>query len=536
MKRLALWGGALAAVLVVVALAVVLLLPYLVDLPRVRSLIASSASQALGRPVRFASVAVRLFPLPAVELRGLEVAEDPRFGEIPFVTLHRGLLRLRLSPLLTGRIEFGGLLLERPLIRMVEGPDGRLNVASLGVVRDAAGALRSPAPTRESRASGSTTTLSLLTAGVRVEDAEIVYLPRHLAGEYRLSGLDIQLRGSGPTLTVEGQGVLAPGDVVVQLTEGSLGFGGVRSLSDAPLGGTIIVEAAELGPLGALLQTTGIGVNGTGRGSFKLGGVLGSPQASGQVMLPRLAFNRTSRSCTPPDRTLSLESVVITASLDEHQFFARPVTARIAGGALRTNLTVVPDRGFFVTLADLSVRALPVERVLVDFLCDGYAVTGPLDLSGMLAFRAGDARRSLSGDGRFAIGRGRVVGAQAVKLFGDVIKVGETVAAVLGEDVVSPLEFESITGTYRVGNGVATSRDLLYTGRGFTVAAAGEYAFVSDDLHVDIVVRHRRGQVKARVTGTPAAPVLQIDVAGAMRELETRGLERDLRNLLKRFR
>lgn len=154
----------------------------------------------------------------------------------------------------------------------------------------------------------------------------------------------------------------------------------------------------------------------------------------------------------------------------------------------------------------------------------------------MLAFRAGDARRSLSGDGRFAIGRGRVVGAQAVKLFGDVIKVGETVAAVLGEDVVSPLEFESITGTYRVGNGVATSRDLLYTGRGFTVAAAGEYAFVSDDLHVDIVVRHRRGQVKARVTGTPAAPVLQIDVAGAMRELETRGLERDLRNLLKRFR
>jgi uncharacterized protein involved in outer membrane biogenesis len=535
-KRLALWAGAITALFVVIALAVALLLPYLVDLPRVRNLIASSASQVLGRPVRFASVEVRLFPLPAVELRGLEVAEDPRFGEIPFVTLDRGRLRLRLAPLLQGRVEFGGLLLKRPLIRMVEGPDGRLNVASLGVVRDAAGALRSPVPARESRGSGSATTVSLLAAGVVVEDAEIIYLPRHLAGEYRVSGLDIRLRGAGPILTVEGKGVLSPGDVIVQLTEGSLGLGGVRSLSEASLSGTISLETSGPGSLGALLQTSGLGVSGGIQGIFKLDGVLGSPRASGRVVLPQLALSRTSRTCAPPDRTLSLESIVITASLDEHQFQARPVTARIGGGSLRANVTFAPDRGLLVTLADVSVRGLPVERVLVDFLCDGYAVTGSLDLTGLLAFQAADASGSLSGAGRFAIGRGRVVGAQAVKLFGDVLKVSETVAAVLGEDVASPLEFESITGTYRVANGVATSQDLLYTGRGFSVTAAGEYAFVHDGLNVDMVVRHRRGQVKARITGTAAAPALQVDVAGALREVETRGLERDLRNLLKRFR
>jgi uncharacterized protein involved in outer membrane biogenesis len=534
-KRLALWGGAIAALFVLIALAVALLLPYLVDLPRVRSLIASSASQALGRPVRFASMVVRFFPLPAVELRGLEVAEDPRFGKIPFVTLERGRLRLRLSPLLQGRVEFGGLLLERPLIRMVEGPDGHLNVASLGVVRDAAGAVRSPTPARESRGSGSATTFSLLAAGVVVEDAEIIYLPRHLAGEYRVSGLDIRLRGSGPMLTVEGKGVLSPGDVVVQLTGGSLGLGGVRSLSEAPLSGTISLETVGPRSLGALLQTSGLGVSGGIRGIFKLGGVLGSPQASGQLLLPQLALSRTSRSCVPPDRTLSLESVVITTSLDEHQFQAKPITARIAGGSLRANATLALDRGL-VTLADVSIRGLPVERVLVDFLCEGYAVTGSLDLTGLLAFQAADVSGSLSGAGRFAIGRGRVVGAQAVKLFGDVLKVSDTVAAVLGEDVASPLEFESITGTYRVANGVATSRDLLYTGRGFSVTAAGEYAFAHDGLNVDMVVRHRRGQVKARITGTAAAPALQVDVAGALREVEPRGLERDLRNLLKRFR
>ena len=536
MKRLALWGGAIAAFFVVVALAVALLLPYLVDLPRVRGLIASSASQALGRPVRFTSMVVRLFPLPAIELRGLEVAEDPRFGKVPFVTLERGRLRLRLSPLLQGRVEFSGLLLKRPLIRLVEGSDGRLNVASLGVVRDAAGALRSPVPARESRGSDSATTVSLLAAGVVVEDAELVYLPRHLAGEYRVSGLDIRLRGSGSILSVEGKGVLSPGDVVVQLIGGSLDLGGIRSLSEAPLGGTITLETGALGSLGGLLRASGLGVSGGIRATFKLAGVLGSPQASGEVMLPQLALSRTSRSCVPPDRTLAFESIAITASLDEHRVQATPITARIGGGTLRANATLAPDRGLLVTLADVSVRGVPVERVLVDFLCDGYAVTGSLDLTGMLAFQAADASGSLSGAGRFAVGRGRVVGAQAVKLFGDVLKVSETVAAVLGEDVASPLEFESITGTYRVANGVATSRDLLYTGRGFSVMAAGEYAFVHDGLNVDMVVRHRRGQVKARITGTASAPALQVDVAGALREVETRGLERDLRNLLKRFR
>lgn len=536
MKRLALWGGAITAVVVLVALAVVAFLPYLVDLPRVRGLIAGSASQALGRPVRFASVAVRLFPLPAVELNGLEVAEDPRFGATPFVTLERGLLRLRLSPLLTGRIEFGGLMLERPLIRLVEAPDGRLNVSSLGVVRDAANALRSPGSPREPKGTGSVTTFSLLAAGVIVEDAEVIYLPRAGVGEYRVSGLDIRLRGSGTTLIVEGKGVLAPGDLAVQLREGSLGLGGVRSLNEAPLAGKLILEGTDLRRLAATLVTSELGVSGAVTGTLSLGGVFGSPQASGHVMLPRLALSRKSRRCTPADRTLFLDGVSVAANLDEHHFFGRPVTAKVAGGSLRTNVTVALDRGFRVSLADVSVHGLPLERVLVDFLCDGYAVTGPLDLTGALAFQATDAAGSLSGDGRFSIGRGRVVGAQAAKLFGDMIRFGETVASVLGEEVSSPLEFESITGTYRVDDGVATTRDLLYTGRGFSVTAAGEYAFVRDSLNVDVVVRHRRGQVKAKVTGTASAPVLHVDVPGALREFESRGLERDLRNLLKRFR
>ena len=92
------------AILVVAALAAV---PYIVDTPRIQAYVAATAAQALGRPVKFSALSLRALPLPAVELRDLEVAEDPKFGTAPFLRLKTGRVRLRLLPLLTGRVEIG---------------------------------------------------------------------------------------------------------------------------------------------------------------------------------------------------------------------------------------------------------------------------------------------------------------------------------------------------------------------------------------------------------------------------------------------
>ena len=130
------WIIAVVAVVVLAAAAALAAVPFLVDTPRAQALIAASASQALGRPVKFTGVSVRVFPLPAVALRGLEVAEDPAFGPTPFLRLETGHLELRLRPLLAGRIEFGDLVLKRPVIALIQNPNGRWNFASLGAAQD----------------------------------------------------------------------------------------------------------------------------------------------------------------------------------------------------------------------------------------------------------------------------------------------------------------------------------------------------------------------------------------------------------------
>src|SRR5437588_204609 len=126
------WTASPVAALWVLALAAAVAVPYVVDAPRVQSLIARSAAQALGRPVRLAALSVRVLPLPAVRLKNLEVAEDPRFGTKPFLTMETGSVRLRLLPLLRGHVEFGELVLERPQVALIQSQTGRLNVAPLG--------------------------------------------------------------------------------------------------------------------------------------------------------------------------------------------------------------------------------------------------------------------------------------------------------------------------------------------------------------------------------------------------------------------
>jgi hypothetical protein len=61
------------------ALALVALL-WLVDTPALRAWVGQVAGQAVGHPVRFASISVRPLPLPTIHLRGVEVAADPAFG------------------------------------------------------------------------------------------------------------------------------------------------------------------------------------------------------------------------------------------------------------------------------------------------------------------------------------------------------------------------------------------------------------------------------------------------------------------------
>jgi hypothetical protein len=531
------WIIAVVAAVVLLTAAAIVAVPRVVDVPRVQALIANNASHALGRPVRFASLSVSVFPLPGVTLHKLQVAEDPHFGTTPFLTLDSGRLRLRLRPLLAGRVEFAEMTLAKPVITVIREPGGRLNVATLGVSSEPR-----PAPRAPRSSPGAAGAALALPTSVKISDGVLVYVAQGAApAQYRLEHLNLALDAAGSQVAFKGAARLIPGEVALKIDDGLLIVTPTQPLAAAPVRAKVTVDGKDVSPLVAAAVGPAPSVAGAVNGTLAIAGTVGSPTASGDVKLTKLQVARTNPQCPEPKRrTLSIPTVSLNTGWRAGQFTAHPLQAEMPKGTITARLTADVVRGMRVRLDDLAVKGLPLASVLVDFLCQGYAVTGPLDLTGALTFTTTRPLETLSGSGSLKIGAGKIVGKEALNLIGGVVRVGGAVSSLLNADLpparfVSPVEFDSITGTYRITDGVATTQDLHYTSRAMKVAVAGDYALASGAMNLDMTVNHGRGEVRAKVIGTSAAPSIRIVPATVLRSLDREKVESGLRDLLKRF-
>ena len=538
MPRWVKWLLGVIATLVVLVIVAAAVVPYLVDTSRIQAYIATAAAQTLRRPVKFSSVWLRLLPLPVVELRGLEVAEDPSFGAAPFLRLDTGRVRLKLVPLLTGRVELGDVVLKKPVITIIQAVDGRLNISTLGTTTEPR------PPSRPGRATGAPAAAApVVVTRVQVDDGLVTYVARgkdEAPAQYRLSGVDLTLTGGGPQITFKGDARLQPSDVGLTVRDGIVAVG-ARPLTEASLRGKVSIDGKDVAPLAAVAMGPTPALGGGVKGTLALGGTVGAPTAAGEITLAGLTVTQTNPRCPEPKRrTLTIPTVKLNAGWQDQRLSGKPLTATLGGGTITTQLTASLDRGVRVELANLGIKALPLEKVLVDYLCQGYAITGPLDLTGGLSFEARDMWNTLSGPGQLRIGSGKVVGSQALALIGGVVRVGGAISSILAADVParvfdSPLEFDSITGTYTLTNGVATTRDLLYTSRAMKVAIAGDYGLATGRMDLDMTVTHSRGDLKAKVTGTTASPSIRVSPASVLRDVDPKKTEKGLKDLLKRF-
>jgi uncharacterized protein involved in outer membrane biogenesis len=533
------------AAIVVLTIAAIVALPRLVDTPRVQALIASSASQALGRPVKFQSVSVSVLPYPAARLHTLEIAEDPAFGGGPFLKLDAADLRLKLWPLLRGHVEFATLVLKEPTIELIQVPDGRWNFGSLGTAREPAAVPRAP------RAGGGAPAAPAMPVSRVVIDKGLVTYEARGRGDggradggsrRRLENVGLTLSASPGALSFSGAARVMPGDLTVKISDGTLGLSGARTLADASVRAQIALDGKDVRAVVASALGPEPAISGALTGRLDVSGTVGRPHAAGEVELQSPTVTRTNPECAEPRRrTLPLSSVKANVTWDDGRLLVQPLATGIGSGSITAKLTATPTPPVPTELTDVVLRGIPLERVLVDFLCQGYAVSGPLDLAGRFTLTATDPLGTLAGTGQLRLGPGKVVGASALALLGGIVRVGATVSSALSLELptsmfASPLDFESIVGTYQVHDGVVTTRDLLYTSRAMKVKVAGDYALLTGRVNFDVVVDDGRRQLQAKVTGPAASPAIRVAPAAILRQLEPEKVERSLKDLLKRFR
>ncbi len=126
--RVAKWVGICFAVVI----AVVLSLPFLINVDQFRPTLESDLSTALGRDVKLGNLHLKIFG-GEVTADDLSVAEDPAFGKPAFVqakSLHVG---VELWPFLISRkLIVTDLNIDQPEIALVQSPRGDWNFSTLG--------------------------------------------------------------------------------------------------------------------------------------------------------------------------------------------------------------------------------------------------------------------------------------------------------------------------------------------------------------------------------------------------------------------
>ncbi|MGH7267169.1 MAG: AsmA family protein [Candidatus Rokuibacteriota bacterium] len=485
---------------VLAAVAVVLLsLPWLVDLPRVHALLESEASRLLDRPVRFDRVALRYWPLPAIQINGLVIVNPPGFDAEPLLSVATARVRVRLLPLLRGRLQLGEITLARPRVVVEQRRDGTWNLPAPG------GAPPTPAAPL------------VLVSRVRLRDGHVeIRIPgdggrrvSHVVDHIDLGLEDLgwsapirfvlaaRLLGGGLSLSVEGQvGPLAAA-------------GSDLAAVPARLAARFVAQDAQV-PAEA-----GLAVSGTGEGEVRAEGPLGRLEGGGRLAFSRLTLVHRPDSCgARPARPLTVEGLELPIRIAGSTLSIQPFAFRLGGGAVRgdavlTFRAATPS----VRLSDVRVQRVPAESVLVDFLCQPYAVSGPLDGTGEVAFAGtGDElRRSARGAWHVRVGPGRLVGPAALTLVSGVVQVGTALYAVTNLDVpaslfTSPLEFDSLTVDGALADERLRVRDARLASRHVRVTGQGDYGL--SDTRLDLVFNVQAGRTgyAVRVQGTAAKP------------------------------
>src|SRR6202158_3716958 len=124
----------LRVILIVVAVLIVLVLvaPFLIPVNQFRPTIEEKASAALGRKVELGNLSLSLIS-GSIGADNLSIADDPKFGQTPFLTAKSVKVGVEIMPLIFSKaLNVTDIVVDNPQVLLIRGAGGQWNYSSLG--------------------------------------------------------------------------------------------------------------------------------------------------------------------------------------------------------------------------------------------------------------------------------------------------------------------------------------------------------------------------------------------------------------------
>jgi AsmA protein len=521
----------LGVVLLLLA-ALILSLPFLIDLNKYQDHYKPLIEGALNRKVQLQDIRLTIWPRIGARVAGFAVLDDPAFGSGPFTALTSLDVGVKLMPLLSGKVEVEEIALRNPVITVIKNKSGVLNVSTLGRTGVAAPVTPSRAPVPS--AEGPLKILALLAVDrVSIEGGKMTYrdLSATSPTEYMLQDLELLLK--------------------------SVRLGQTPSLHLAMLVQSLNTPVTLDGTFGPLRETTDVDSIDVqlalGNTSFKITGSTSGHDAKINVNSP--VINTANLPIALPlKKPVEVHNLQIGAEVKGQEAHLHNLSLQLFDGQVKAQGKVISGSDAPPFSGKLTMEGLQLGPALDAVAAPQLSVSGTaradLSLQGS-GFSVADLTKALEGTGHVTVKEGKVEGANLLQEAILILKV-----AGIQLDNPKVTAFSTIETDLAVKHGVIYVQHLLMDSHDFQATGGGTVGFdqvlnltvnlnLSQDLSQKIAssspvaklaVKDGRLVLPLLITGTAQAPSYGLDmkgISGKIQEQAQKKVEEAVGGLLK---
>lgn len=489
--------------LLVVVLAILAIVPRMLDVNRYRDRIQTELQTRLGRQVQLGQMSLELLP-PAFKVQNAVIGEDPKYDSgMPFAQTAELDIRLKLQPLLHKDVQVESLRMVRPQLELIRDRDGSWNFSSIGTHTQQQPKQEQAQPLQLDR-------FQIVDGAVAVTDRQ------RNQSRMEYSHIDMLLKDFAPGKPFEiavSAHLPGAGKQVVQLN----GHGGPiedATLVTTPFDGTLQLDQVGLSAAQQYLNSQALaGIEAVLSGNLKFKNDAGKLSTTGTLRLDNVVAHRKPLGypiTVDYNASDDLKTDVIQVTNTQLKIGSAPfvingtVNGRSAPALADLKLnTQNASLAELVKLAEafgvsLSPGMQPSGQLSADLTARG-PLTGPavagmlratqLKVSGVtanalqinlnLAPPGADLVRTLSGRIGVNLTEGQLTGVDMSQKLGEIGKFTGAGKVSQGATHVS-----SLTGNFDLKNGMAVTNDLKALTDAGTMAATGTISLVDQGLNM----------------------------------------------------
>ncbi len=497
-------------VVVVVVVALILSLPFLIDLNKYQDQYKPLIEDALNRKVQLQDIRLAIWPRIGVRVAGFSVLDDPDFGSDPFTSLTSLDVGVKLMPLLSGKVEVEEITLRDPAITVIKNKNGVLNVSTIGRTGVALPETpsRAPIPSVE----GPLKILELLAVDrVSIVSGKLTYrdLSASKPTEYILQDMELLLQSVrlGQTPTLHFETLVQPFNLPVTL-DGTFG----------PLKETTDIDAINL-------------QLGLGKTNFAITGQTVGQNATMSIGSP--VINTANLPITLPlNKPVDIKDLQIAMEVKEQEVKLNNLSFQLFGGQVKGQGKLIAGSDAPPFNSTVTIQGLQLGPVLNALAATQVSISGiaeaDLALQGR-GFFMPDLTKALEGTIHVAVKDGKIEGVNLLQEAVSVLKV-----AGISLDNAKATAFSAIETDLAIKQGIINVQRLLMDSHDFQATGGGTIGFdqtlnlivnlnLSQDLSQTIAgsssvaklaLKEGRLSLPLIITGTAQAPSFGLDMKG----------------------